>query len=84
MGPTPALLLQSGEVGCRADHLERSQYPPLVGSGAQLVASLGAARGENPATPLGLHPGPEAVLLGTMAFLGLERLLGHGSLGSGR
>jgi len=43
------------------------------------MASLGAARGQNPATPLGLHPGAKAVLFGAMAFLGLERLLGHGS-----
>ncbi len=53
-------------------------------SGGELLAATCAPRGEHIAAGLGLHALAEAVLLGTMALLGLECLLRHWERGSFR
>jgi hypothetical protein len=49
----------------------------------QLVPPAGAAASQNGAAILGLHPGPESVLLRAAAVVGLKCSLRHMSLPSG-
>ena len=53
-------------------------------SGAELLAAARTPSREHVAASPGLHALAETVLLGTMALLGLERLLCHWGLGSFR
>src|SRR3990172_3606959 len=55
---------------------------PFRRSGAERLTPPGAPGGEDTATALRLHAGPEAMLLGAVALLGLVRLLHRAGVGS--
>src|SRR5262245_1154587 len=80
MGATGCVL----SPGVRRSHRESEASPaspPRPGqaprSDGELSAALCSASGQHLPAALGLHAGPEAVLLRAMSLLGLIRLLGH-------